>query len=284
MFRRVGLETTLLTVGLVCVVAAIVGGGLRAFNIELPGIASVGRQALLGSFGILLIVLALVGVSRFGNPERLPTEDPTTTTKPTPVAERSAVLVQEHFSSRELGADTWERGGDRDGRIFADGEVLRFDVREPTTDGGSRQVRKRPLDATEITVKERMDACEPRDQGGAGLAAFFGPTRNTRSVLTVSVNCGSGGVSVQARLSPENNRGQAIEHNERRIQTGEWIDIRVRIAGPNVTVEVGEDKDFLVVEPQQGTLITQFEVGWFVSDKAVAFLVSLDDLVVKGAA
>lgn len=72
------METTLLTVGLVCVVAAIVGGGLRAFNMELPGIASVGRQALLGSFGILLIVLALVGVSRFGDPS--PTSEDATTT------------------------------------------------------------------------------------------------------------------------------------------------------------------------------------------------------------
>lgn len=72
------METTLLTVGLVCVIAAIVGGGLRAFQIELPGIASVGRQALLGGFGILLIVLALVGVSR--------SEDPSATSRPSVTA------------------------------------------------------------------------------------------------------------------------------------------------------------------------------------------------------
>ncbi len=56
------MEATLLTVGLACVVAAIVGGGLKAFNIELPGVASLGRQVLLGGFGLLLTTLALFGV------------------------------------------------------------------------------------------------------------------------------------------------------------------------------------------------------------------------------
>lgn len=77
------METTLLTVGLVCVIAAIVGGGLRAFQIELPGIASVRRQALLGGFGILLIVLALVGVTRFEDPA----SRPSTTAATAPAAE-----------------------------------------------------------------------------------------------------------------------------------------------------------------------------------------------------
>jgi hypothetical protein len=50
------MSTTLLTAGLACVIAAIVGGGLKAFGLELPTLGSTGRQALLATFGIILIV------------------------------------------------------------------------------------------------------------------------------------------------------------------------------------------------------------------------------------
>jgi len=46
---------TVLTLGLVCITAAIVGGGLKAFKIEVPVIASVKRQLLLAGFGIVLL-------------------------------------------------------------------------------------------------------------------------------------------------------------------------------------------------------------------------------------
>jgi hypothetical protein len=50
------MSTTLLTAGLACVIAAIVGGGLKAFGLELPILASRGRQGLLATFGIILMV------------------------------------------------------------------------------------------------------------------------------------------------------------------------------------------------------------------------------------
>lgn len=54
--------TTLLTTGLVCVIAAIVGGGLRAFGFELPVLQSGTRQGLLAIFGGILIVAGVYGL------------------------------------------------------------------------------------------------------------------------------------------------------------------------------------------------------------------------------
>jgi hypothetical protein len=50
------MSTILLTAGLACVIAAIVGGGLKAFGLDLPAIGSTGRQGLLATFGIILLV------------------------------------------------------------------------------------------------------------------------------------------------------------------------------------------------------------------------------------
>jgi len=49
------MSTTLLTTGLACIIAAIVGGGLKAFGIELPTLQSAKRQGLLAILGIILI-------------------------------------------------------------------------------------------------------------------------------------------------------------------------------------------------------------------------------------
>ena len=46
---------TLLTTGLVCLVAAIVGGGLKAFGFELPALRSGRRQVALGALGLVLL-------------------------------------------------------------------------------------------------------------------------------------------------------------------------------------------------------------------------------------
>jgi hypothetical protein len=41
------MTTTLLTAGLVCLIAAIIGGGLKAFGIEMPILQSARRQVVL---------------------------------------------------------------------------------------------------------------------------------------------------------------------------------------------------------------------------------------------
>lgn len=65
--------TTLLTTGLACIIAAIVGGGLKAFGIEIPNLQSWKRQGLLGMFGVLLII-AGYSLHETGAPQPLPTE------------------------------------------------------------------------------------------------------------------------------------------------------------------------------------------------------------------
>ncbi len=49
-------QTTLLTIGIVCVVAAIVGGGMKLLGNEIPVLANKWRQVLLAIFGIALII------------------------------------------------------------------------------------------------------------------------------------------------------------------------------------------------------------------------------------
>jgi hypothetical protein len=48
----------LVTTGLACVVASIVGGGLKAFGIEIPALASRSRQVTLGILGLALLAIA----------------------------------------------------------------------------------------------------------------------------------------------------------------------------------------------------------------------------------
>jgi hypothetical protein len=48
-----------LIAGIVCVIAAIVGGGLKAFGIEMPILKNSSRQLSLGAFGIVLLAIAL---------------------------------------------------------------------------------------------------------------------------------------------------------------------------------------------------------------------------------
>src|SRR5260370_26253856 len=52
------MDQSFLYVGLACVVAAIVGGGLKALGGEVPKVKSGRRQILLAAFGLLLIVLS----------------------------------------------------------------------------------------------------------------------------------------------------------------------------------------------------------------------------------
>jgi hypothetical protein len=53
------MKNTLLIVGIVCIIAAIVGGGLSAFGIVIPLLNSIRRQLLLASFGLVLLAVTL---------------------------------------------------------------------------------------------------------------------------------------------------------------------------------------------------------------------------------
>jgi hypothetical protein len=60
----IGQSQVLLTAGIVCVVAAIVGGGVTYKDFAIPKILSPKRQLLLGGFGALLILTALEFIFR----------------------------------------------------------------------------------------------------------------------------------------------------------------------------------------------------------------------------
>src|SRR5205823_5139901 len=53
------MKNTLLILGIVCIIAAIVGGGLSAFGIVIPLLNSIRRQLLLASFGLVLLAVTL---------------------------------------------------------------------------------------------------------------------------------------------------------------------------------------------------------------------------------
>ena len=61
------MDKTILYSGLACIIAAIVGGGVKAFGVEIPLLSSLKRQSLLAIFGCVLVVISLgVGdTSRF---------------------------------------------------------------------------------------------------------------------------------------------------------------------------------------------------------------------------
>jgi hypothetical protein len=68
------MQNTLLTAGIACVMAALIGGGLKAFTIEIPVLSSITRQVVLGVFGLVLIG---IGVIRGGSIDRPSSPGPT---------------------------------------------------------------------------------------------------------------------------------------------------------------------------------------------------------------
>lgn len=54
------MQNNLLVAGIACMIAALIGGGLKAFTIEIPLLGSVRRQIFLGLFGAILMALSFV--------------------------------------------------------------------------------------------------------------------------------------------------------------------------------------------------------------------------------
>jgi hypothetical protein len=50
----------LIWVGVVCIIGAIIGGGLKAFGIEMPIIPTLRRQLALAGFGGILLAIGLL--------------------------------------------------------------------------------------------------------------------------------------------------------------------------------------------------------------------------------
>ncbi|HEY3058734.1 MAG TPA: hypothetical protein VGL99_07150 [Chloroflexota bacterium] len=85
------MENTLLTAGIACIMAAIVGGGLKAFGVEIPAIQSRVRQGALAALGLVLIVIArapgLLGPSAPALPAATAIAAPATAAATAPVAQ-----------------------------------------------------------------------------------------------------------------------------------------------------------------------------------------------------
>lgn len=74
-------NTSVLTLGSVCVIAAIVGGGLTAAGMEIPVVDSVTRQVLLGLVGVGLTLLSFTALGQNpgttgGDPKHEEPEEP----------------------------------------------------------------------------------------------------------------------------------------------------------------------------------------------------------------
>lgn len=54
------MNTVLLTAGVVALMAAVIGGGLKAFNVEVPVLQSRGVRISLGALGVIFLVAAFV--------------------------------------------------------------------------------------------------------------------------------------------------------------------------------------------------------------------------------
>lgn len=76
--------TALLTAGVACVVAGIIGGGLKAWGMEIPALQSGRRQVALAFFGFLLMATAgivrLLEISQGPKPQQAPTSGSSTVT------------------------------------------------------------------------------------------------------------------------------------------------------------------------------------------------------------
>jgi hypothetical protein len=69
------MNNVLLGAGVACVIAAIVGGGAKAFGVEIPVLRSVGRQVALGTVGIGFLAAAyVVGNGPAGPPGSKPAD------------------------------------------------------------------------------------------------------------------------------------------------------------------------------------------------------------------
>lgn len=73
------METPFITAGIACLVAAIIGGGLKAFGIEIPVLESGRRQVALGALGAVLLAVGLSGDRFSRSTEPAPSEQPLST-------------------------------------------------------------------------------------------------------------------------------------------------------------------------------------------------------------
>src|SRR5438876_7844746 len=116
------MENSLLGAGVVCIIAAIVGGGLKAFGMELPLVNSNRRQLLLALLGIVLVGIALKPIASEGGTDAH-------NTTPLNSAAPSKALPQLSY-----GTWTLRNAVDDEGKNWS-GSTLKFTSQAVTSDG-----------------------------------------------------------------------------------------------------------------------------------------------------
>lgn len=98
----------LVSAGIACIIGAIVGGGLKAFGIELPVLQTLWRQLALAGFGgILLGIGILTPVGSSPRPGPTPTTAPTPTAMPTPTFTPAPTPAQEPIPTADDFVGSW---------------------------------------------------------------------------------------------------------------------------------------------------------------------------------
>ncbi|OPY65060.1 MAG: hypothetical protein A4E62_02755 [Syntrophorhabdus sp. PtaU1.Bin002] len=106
-------DNVFLISGIACLIAAVVGGGLKAFGIEVPALRSLIRQIVLGILGVILVVMGVIhpsgttdtkaGRPEAGRPQTVPMPD---RAKPTIAGGPIAVKVNNYPRIVQAGGGT----------------------------------------------------------------------------------------------------------------------------------------------------------------------------------
>lgn len=112
----------LILLGLACLIAALVGGGLNAFGVEIPVLKSVARQIGLGLLGLILIVIHVTINPLEPPPLELPTvvfEYPTSNATIALKTELRGILTPPKLD----GGSSWIIIRDDDGDYYPQAEI-----------------------------------------------------------------------------------------------------------------------------------------------------------------
>ncbi|HUY93918.1 MAG TPA: hypothetical protein VMU71_01425 [Terracidiphilus sp.] len=132
------MSTAILSAGLACIIAAVVGGGLKAFDIEIPALKSLLRQVILGVLGVLLIFVSMhVNSGNSAAAQTSPSAPPAQQAAAQPTVPASTRVNEERSILRlTYEGDANQCGGGTSQRIRLN-ETTSFTVSKDCVSGGT---------------------------------------------------------------------------------------------------------------------------------------------------
>ncbi|HEV2746950.1 MAG TPA: hypothetical protein VGW34_06590 [Allosphingosinicella sp.] len=222
--------TTLVLLGVACIIAAIVGGGFKLARTEFPTITSVRRQFLLALFGLILILGGwAMDTSSRGKPQKEIADGPASQN------EQAAPTVGPSTPQESRTVTSSETSEPRDLPVT--------EVPGTLPEGDSAPVRTTHVEARPVPpVAPPQPACEPLvighpgfsllrlASGGYRLAAPANqcPAAGIGETLVVEIELCSGRPSPFSTLAPD---FQAYDRNGSRIRS--QAELGVATAGPD---------------------------------------------------